>query len=113
MQNNERVLLVGSGQAALFREARRVTEEGGEVTVVNSVAAARNVHGSFDRGVFTFDLPDGSGVVLAAELILETRVRDVRFLHPSEERMMHDGREHGVRKASSNREEEERAQSVA
>jgi hypothetical protein len=85
MEKNERVLLVASAKAAAARVAKRVAAEGGEAIIIASVAEAKAVVGAFDRGIFTFDLPDGSGVVLAAELMIESRIREIEFLHPAEE----------------------------
>jgi hypothetical protein len=62
-----------------------VIDEGGEAIVVASTTEARCLDGSFDRGMFSFDLPDGSGIVFAAELMLESRIGYVEFFHPSEE----------------------------
>lgn len=81
----ERVLLAEAVHVIAQRAAQRVTTKGGELVVVTSVAEARRACGTFDRGLFAFDLPDGSGIVLAAEMLLEDRIRDVGFLHPQED----------------------------
>jgi hypothetical protein len=96
MEEKERVLLAVATKAIAARTVERIARAGGEVTVVGSVAEARGLEGDFDRGVFTFDLPDGSGIVLAAELMLEARLGRVEFFHPNEERAARDGRS-GVR----------------
>lgn len=92
MEEKERVLLAVATKAVAARAAEHIAKAGGEVTVVGSVAEARGLEGDFHRGVFTFDLPDGSGIVLAAELMLESRLGGVEFFHPSEERTVREGR---------------------
>lgn len=68
------------------RTAEVIRAVGEEPVIVTSAADARRASGPFQRGVFAFDLPDASGVVLAAELLLEGRVQNVEFFHPEEER---------------------------
>jgi hypothetical protein len=79
MYGNERVLLADPTEARSLRAADGVVAAGGEAIVVTSVAAAKNVQGVFDRGVFAFDLPDGSGIVLAAEMLLDQRIENIAF----------------------------------
>jgi len=85
-QSKERVLVVEPVHPLALREAERYLATGGEVVIVTTAAQARAVNGTFDRGVFAFDLPDGSGVLLAAGMLLESRVAKVSFFHPDEER---------------------------
>lgn len=79
MLRNERVLLADPTEARSLRAADGVVAAGGEAIVVTSVAAAKRVEGVFDRGVFAFDLPDGSGIVLAAEMLLDQRIENIAF----------------------------------
>jgi hypothetical protein len=112
MQEKERVLFVVRARAIAARAAKQVVEEGGEAIVVASTTEARFLEGTFDRGVFSFDLPDGSGIVFAAELMLESRIGYVEFFHPRDELV---AREHPseVRWTSGSIEPEERARDVA
>ncbi len=64
---------------------QEIVAAGGEAIVVASAADARRALGAFDGAVFAFDLPDGSGIILAAEMLLENRVRAVSFVHPHDE----------------------------
>jgi len=82
---NERVLFVVRVRAVAARAAKQVVEEGGEAIVVASMTEARCLDGTFDRGVFTYDLPEGSGIVFAAELMLDSRIGYVEFFHPRDE----------------------------
>jgi hypothetical protein len=86
MLAHERVLVADPTEAASLRAADAVVAAGGEAIVVSSVAAARTASGVFDRAVFAFDLPDGSGIVLAAEMLLEDRVQNIGFAYSDDER---------------------------
>lgn len=91
MKRNERVLLVAPSKATAARTARRIVAADGEVIVITSVSEARALVGAFDRGIFAFDLPDGSGIVLAAEMMLDARMGEIEFLHPADEPVVRDG----------------------
>jgi hypothetical protein len=82
MYEAERVLVADPTETASLQTVEGVIASGGEAIVVTSVAAARRAEGVFDRGVFAFDLPDGSGIVLAAEMLLANRVENVAFSCP-------------------------------
>lgn len=112
MGEKERVLFVVRVRAVAAREARRVVDGGGEAIVVASMMEARRLDGTFDRGVFSFDLPDGSGIVFAAELMLESRIGHVEFFHPRDEHVASE-RPSEVRSTSGKIEREERALDVA
>jgi hypothetical protein len=112
MPQNERVLLAVPVRKIMARLARQIAAEGADAVPVASVAEARTVEGTFDRGMFCFDLLDGSGIVLAAELVLEGRIDRVEFLHPDEERSAHE-RPSGVRSASAAVDVDEQARNVA
>jgi hypothetical protein len=101
MKRNERVLLVAPSKATAARAARRVVAAEGEVIVITSVAEARALVGEFDRGIFAFDLPDGSGIVLAAEMMLDARMGEIEFLHPADELVVRDGHPAETRSTSS------------
>jgi hypothetical protein len=67
----------------LAREAaRRMIAAGAEPVVVSSIEAARRAPGPFTRGMFAFDLPDGSGIVLAAEMLVKGVLGQVDFFIP-------------------------------
>jgi|ERR1041385_4858394 hypothetical protein len=100
MQKNERVLVAASTKATATRAARRVVAEGGEAIVITSVAEARAIAGAFDRGVFAFDLLDGSGIVLAAEMMINARLEGVEFLHPADELVAREGHSTEMRSTS-------------
>jgi hypothetical protein len=85
-QERERVLLAGPVTTDAHRTVQRVVASGGEAILVTSAAEARRASGAFDHAVFAFDLPDGSGIVLAAEMMLENRVHNIGFLHPDDDR---------------------------
>jgi len=101
MKRNERVLLVAPSPVTAARAARRVVAERGEMVVITSVAEARALVGAFDRGIFAFDLPDGSGIVLSAEMMLSARMREIEFLHPADELVARDGHPAEMRSTSS------------
>jgi hypothetical protein len=82
MQEAEKVLVADPAETASLRTVDGVIAAGGEAIVVTSVAAAKRAEGVFDRGVFAFDLPDGSGIVLAAEMLLADRVEKIAFSCP-------------------------------
>lgn len=100
MWTKERVLLAEPVHALAYRAVEQIVAGGGEAVVVGSVADAKRTRGTFDRGVFAFDLPDGSGIVLAAELMLENRIRRAEFFHPREELSARRERPSGVRATS-------------
>jgi hypothetical protein len=112
MGEKERVLFVVRMRAVAACAAKQVTDEGGEAIVVASMTEARCLEGAFDRGVFSFDLPDGSGIVFAAELMLESRIGYVEFFHPRDELVACE-RPSEVRSTSGKIEPEERALDVA
>jgi hypothetical protein len=114
MEKNERVLLVSSAKATAARAARRVVAAGGEAIIITSVTAAKAIAGAFDRGIFAFDLPDGSGIVLAAQMMLDARMTEIEFFHPSDELLAYDDEQpSGVRSTSSTVAAEQLAQRVA
>jgi len=57
---------------------------GGEAVTIGSVGESRGIGGVFDRGIFAFDLPDGSGVVLAAEMMRDSRIGEIEFFDPAD-----------------------------
>ena len=79
---HERVLVADPMAWAALRTAEQVVVGGGEAIVVTTAAAAMEAQGVFDRAVFAFDLPDGSGIVLAAEMMLDARVAQIGFSYP-------------------------------
>jgi hypothetical protein len=101
MKKNERVLLVASPKATAARAAQRVVAAGGEAIIITSVTAARAIVGAFDRGIFAFDLPDGSGIVLAAQMMLDARMGEIEFFNPAEELVVRDEHPAEVRSTSS------------
>ena len=100
LKKSERVLLAASARATVAGAARRVAAAGGEVFIVTSVAEARAIAGAFDRGIFDFDLPDGSGIVLAAEMMIAARLEEIEFFHPSDELVERDGHPAEMRSTS-------------
>jgi CheY-like chemotaxis protein len=56
-----------------------LTAAGYEVVVAADAMAARAMAGSFDCGVFSLELPDGNGVVLAAHLTAQDKLSTVVF----------------------------------
>ena len=100
MQENERVLVAVSGKAVAARTVRQIVLGGGEAIVTSSVAEARATAGVFDRGIFGFDLADGSGILLAAELMMEARLGQIEFIHPREELLGCEGRPSAMRSTS-------------
>jgi hypothetical protein len=100
MQENERVLVAVSGKAVAARAAQRIVATGGEVIVASSIREARAAAGKFDRGIFGFDLEDGSGIILAAELMMDARIDRIEFVHPKEELLECQGHPTGMRSTS-------------
>jgi hypothetical protein len=113
MQMNERVLFVTSAKAAAARAAQRVVAAGGEAIITTSVAAARAVAGAFNRGIFGFDLPDGSGIVLAAQMMLDARMTTIEFILPTDEFVIDDDVPSEVRSTSGTSDFERDARNVA
>jgi hypothetical protein len=113
MQRTERVLLVASARAIASHAAKRVVAAGGEAIIVTSLAEARHIGGAFDRGIFSFDLPDGSGIVLAAELMIESRIGEIEFVHPADELVAADDLRPGVRSTADTTDSEWIGRSVA
>jgi hypothetical protein len=105
--------LVESVPSVARRVARRIRAEGGEATTARSVAEARSAPGTFDRGVFAFNFPDGTGIVLAAELMLEDRIGAVEFLHPDESCLEQGEHPSGMHAAAPSAGIEEGARQVA
>ena len=102
-----RVLLVTSVPSVARRVAREIIASGGEPFIASSAAECRRMTAEcrrmsdrFDHGIFQFDLPDGSGIVLAAELMLENLLPEVEFLHPEELRSETHASGHDMRKVS-------------
>lgn len=112
-QKKERVLLVEPVRALALRAAQRIVAGGSEAVIVTSAAQARSAVGTFDRGMFAFDLPDGNGIVLAAEMTLETRIRGIGFFHPEEERVAREAHSGDLRTTAGECDQDERARSVA
>lgn len=112
MRDKERVLFIVPARAIAAGVVRRVMAEGSEAVVVDSLAEAKRVEGTFDWGMFSFDLPDGNGIVFAAEMMLEGRIGHVEFFHPSEEMFVLE-RPSGVRSTSMTVEADELARIVA
>lgn len=113
MQKNERVLVAASAKATAVRAAQRVVAAGGEAIIVTSVSEAWVIAGAFDRGIFAFDLPDGSGIVLAAELMISARLEEVEFIHPADELVAREGHAAELRSTSSAMDPEQMAWSAA
>jgi hypothetical protein len=113
MARNERVLLVASARARAALAAQRVVEAGGEAIIIASVDESRSLTGKFDRGIFAFDLRDGSGVVLAAELLIDARIGEIEFFDPADESFALDEHPNGVRSTSGTIDAEQIARNVA
>jgi DNA-binding response OmpR family regulator len=63
-----------------------LVREGHTVFQAHTVRAALDMKGYFDHAVLDIDLPDGSGVDLAEELIAQQRVGSVVFFTASRDR---------------------------
>jgi hypothetical protein len=81
----QKVLVALRSSAHARRLAEQFTLSGNEVIVVESCSEANQLAKTFDRGVFGFDLKDGSGIVLAARLLAEDRLRAFDIVHPDDE----------------------------
>jgi hypothetical protein len=86
---------------------------GGEAIIITSVAAAKAINGAFDRGIFAFDLPDGSGIVLAAQMMLDARMSQIEFFHPADELVARDDHPSEARPIAGKLDSEGIAQRVA
>jgi ActR/RegA family two-component response regulator len=80
----EPLLLVAAPGEATRNLAKTLTAQGHAVTVAHSVAEAYSLCDRFSRGLFAFDLDDGSGIVLAAALLAAGRLEHVAFIHPAD-----------------------------
>ena len=80
----EPLLLVASPGEATRNLAKTLTAHCHAVTVAHSVAEAYSLCDGFSRGLFAFDLDDGSGLVLAAALLAAGRLEHVAFIHPAD-----------------------------
>lgn len=74
-----RILVLEDNLVLASALARLLGRMGYEVTVVASCVHARAVQGRFALGVFDLDLPDGSGVDVAADLIRAGTMSGVVF----------------------------------
>jgi len=73
-------LLVVEDEASVRRALRRVLEHlGHTVTLCPTLADARATTTRFDVAIFDIELPDGSGIDLAEDLIAEGRVGSALF----------------------------------
>jgi DNA-binding response OmpR family regulator len=63
-----------------------MVREGHSVVQCHTVKAALALQGSFDHAVLDIDLPDGSGVELAEQLLRESHVDSVVFFTASRDR---------------------------
>jgi DNA-binding response OmpR family regulator len=79
----KRVLIVEDDELTARSLMRLLRLAGFDVVRVGSCKKARASSESFALGVFDVDLPDGSGVELACELLSEERVRAVVFYSAS------------------------------
>src|ERR1041384_3835762 len=96
LQKNERVFLVSSAKTTAARAAQRVVAAGGVAIIITTVAAARAITGAFDRGIFAFD-PHGSGILLAAQMMLDARMSQIEFFQPADELVAFDDHPSEVR----------------
>lgn len=65
--------------------ARRFAAAGDDVAVVHNIEQTSRLLGNFDHAVLGFDFRDGSGIVLAASLFAEGRLKSFEFVHPETE----------------------------
>ncbi len=79
----ERLLVVEDDRAVARAIARFLRRRGYSVSVAHSRAAALSRRGEFTCGVFDVDLPDGSGIELAKELLESSRVDRAVFFSAS------------------------------
>jgi hypothetical protein len=77
-----RTLIVGDLGAIDQEHALALAGTGSTTTRVATAAEARMLPDHFDKALLQFELPDGSGIVLAADLLLRGRVSTVEFLPP-------------------------------
>ncbi|HVU03840.1 MAG TPA: hypothetical protein VHE30_18905 [Polyangiaceae bacterium] len=112
MSKHERVLLVAARKATLARTAQRIAAAGGEAVLVTSIGEARSIAGTFDRGIFSFELLDGSGIVLAAEMMADSRMASIEFVHPADE-LVSDEHPRGMRSTAGSALAEQVARDVA
>lgn len=82
VKDHRQILIVHSNLREGLELARAWIDRGAEATVVTTVAQARTraANRRQDRGVFALDLPDGSGITLAASLIADERIVEVEFV---------------------------------
>ncbi|MEO8905954.1 MAG: response regulator [Polyangiaceae bacterium] len=80
MESSAQRLLVVEDDVAVARAlSRTLARRGFSVTMCRSCTAARTLTHTFDSAVLDLDLPDGSGVDLARELIAGGKVPSVLF----------------------------------
>jgi DNA-binding response OmpR family regulator len=79
-----RVLLATSNKSGAQELEVGLRGNGHEVVTLSSADQACALEGRFDLGLFAFELDDSSGITLAALLISQSRVAEVRFLYPAE-----------------------------
>lgn len=81
--SSKRLLLVEDDRMMARALQRNLGAMGFEIELASSVAAARTIEGEYACGVFDIDLPDGSGLVLAKEMIASGVVQKVVFFSAS------------------------------
>jgi DNA-binding response OmpR family regulator len=84
MQSSAQRLLVVEDDVTVARAlSRLLARRGFSVALARSCAAARSQVQSFDFAILDLDLPDGNGVDLASQLLLNQRVPSVVFFTSS------------------------------
>lgn len=77
------MLIVHANLGEGLELALKWTARGAEAVVVTSARQAYQASGPFDRGIFSLELSDGSGIALAAAMIACERIDEVEFLAES------------------------------
>jgi hypothetical protein len=77
-----RILLAGVDVAQMRQKAAELERLGQHVVCVSSVVEALESPGKFDRALFEYELRDGSGIVLAANMMLRGKIRSFDFMLP-------------------------------
>lgn len=82
------VLVVEDDPGVLKALRRKLTQAGHAIATATNCEAARSLTGPFELAILDLELPDGSGVELAEELLARSEVGQVVFYTGAADRLL-------------------------
>jgi len=82
------VLVVEDDPGVLKALRRKLTQSGHTIATATNCEAARALRGPFDLAILDLELPDGSGVELAEELLARSQAGQVVFYTGAADRLL-------------------------